>query len=346
MGIKFMEGFDSYASNTDVARYWASPVSPWTFTSNAGRIGGGGMVAATTGAIAFSSPNSIWSAGLNSGNPIGLMFWIMVSAAPASNVNFLQILAPDGGTQQIFKLSAGGAIELWSGANVLVQTGVTNVCDGNWHWVELYMLNTNAGATQKCFVDNITQWNTSLTPNPSEAATLDHFAFISLTSRTITIDDVVAIDNVNALSPQPSDMPLGARIITITRPSADSSTQFTRDSGTSNFSRVDESTPDSDTSYVQDNTSGHTDLYSYGGLGYTPATINGVMVKSVVKNPGAGTISCKNTCTSNGTSSDGSSTITPASYQVVASAYDQDPHTSAAWTPTNLAAATFGIKVA
>src|SRR5215471_14133509 len=82
MGLKFSDGFDQYGLTTDLSNLWSTVGSPWTWNATAGRNGGGAMQAATTGAGQLATP--IATIAVASPNPIGVAFWLKVSAAPAA----------------------------------------------------------------------------------------------------------------------------------------------------------------------------------------------------------------------------------------------------------------------
>jgi len=302
------------------------------------------MQAATTGAGQLATP--IATIAVASPNPIGVAFWLKVSAAPAAQGLLLDFRDNGVNSCGSIHVNTSGQLALYNQDGVtLVTTGGTNVADGNWHWIEVYLISGNS-ATQKCYADGTIQWNGTLSID-SFNRTCDHLTFTSITNVTVTVDDPMIFTADSAVSPQPSDIPLGPQAIYTKAPSSDTATvQFSTSSGSAHFSLVNEVAPDGDSTYVQDNTSGHTDLYNYSALGFSPAKVWSVNLKSLVKNPGSGSISFKNTCTSAGTSSDGASTVSPSSYQLKNTIYDQDPHTSATWTGANLDSATFGIKVA
>jgi hypothetical protein len=341
MGLVFCDGFDSYGATADLSRQWTVN-SPWAWSSSAGRNGGGCIQCAPTGGqpSIFGPLNQQLS--IASGTPAGLCFWIKISAKPSANNHFLFSLPGASSSNGLYVSATTGSVGLDGSGDVnLYGVGPTNICDNAWHWLEFYDISQN-NSTYKCFVDGIQQFNASST---TQSYTKTGLAFYALaTNGTITIDDVIVFDN-SSPGLQASNIPIGAMTITTKRPSSDSSVQFTPDSGGTNYNRVNEAAADDDTSYVQDNTSGHADTYGYGALGYNPSIIYAANVVSRFKNPGSGQISGKTRCISGGTTSDGTVTLAPASYQNMRTAYNQDPHTSANWTQTNLDAATFGIAV-
>lgn len=338
MSLMFADGFDSYSATSDLLRNWSSN-GGWTWSSSGGRNGGGCIQ--STSAVAIQAPDPIVS---RLTSPVCFGFWIKISAAPAAASFFVRALPSHGG---LLGVATNGVIQATPDSGGVSVTGTTNICDNLWHWVEWYSSSQNTSSLNKCYVDSIQQWNGSfqLVSGANLNPTITTFNFTGFTSCTMTVDDAFVYDSETAVSPQATDTPLGPRIINTLRPASDNSVQFAPDSGTTNFSRVNEVSGDGDTSYVQDNNSGHADLYGYDSLSYTPTAITAVQLVSRVENPGSGSISYKNRCKSGSTTSDGTSTVAPSNYANSRTSYNQDPNTSAAWIRANLDTALFGITV-
>lgn len=123
---------------------------------------------------------------------------------------------------------------------------------------------------------------------------------------------------------------------------AGASTQWTPDSGT-NFERVDETTNDNDTSYVETATVTERDSYTFGDVP-TDATIFGITLVATATRVTSG-----NTVTPyarvGGTNYDGTATATQvAVYKPsLPSLFLVSPDTSVAWTATEVNASEFGI---
>lgn len=118
---------------------------------------------------------------------------------------------------------------------------------------------------------------------------------------------------------------------------------FTRSSGTANWSLVDEVNP-SDTDYLDGGTVGDKASVQVT-VPDNGQTILGVVFDSFVNNPDAGTRKGRNFTKSGATTAAGmEKTLTPTmlrTWQVL----EVDPNDSAAWTPTKISAAEFGFEV-
>jgi hypothetical protein len=338
MALAFVDGCDSYAGSTDLLKKYASASSPWTWSASGGRGGGGGIVAATTGAISLTTRNGIFAS--SSARMLG-GFWFKASTMPASAATLLQGLGSGGNVCSALQLNTSGAINTLRDTGATLATGAVNVCDNVWHWIEFNWLSSGATLYYQLHVDGTQEYSSF---GGSTSATFDHFKFLSCAGVTINLDDLIFYDG-DGSSFTDSAYPLGAREVTTLRPTSDSTVQFTRSTGADNYALVDEVNGDI-TDYVEDSVSGHTDLYGYSNLGFTPSAINAVMLNNYLQNPSAGTINYKSVCKSSATQTDGASTVAPSSAIVKQDPYYVDPATAAAWTGSGVDAALFGIKVA
>lgn len=129
-------------------------------------------------------------------------------------------------------------------------------------------------------------------------------------------------------------------------PTADTAQkQFTPNSGTSNFSRVNEAQEDGDTSYVSDVVAGHNDLYDIADLATTPASVVAVQTKGFVKKSDAGARSAQVQLKSGSSTVTSAAAVLPTTYQYISRIDTVDPNTSAAWTGTAINAIQIGPVV-
>jgi hypothetical protein len=117
-------------------------------------------------------------------------------------------------------------------------------------------------------------------------------------------------------------------------------------SGTgANYYEVGQNPPSGNLSYVTDTTVGHEDLYGFPALSAIPAVVHAVAVKANIARSDSGARSVSVRMSSGGTDS-GSASLTPGTtYGWLPGIFQTDPNTGAAWTGTNLNAATCGIKI-
>lgn len=340
MALKFTDGFDSYAATADLVKKWGMAETPWVWHATNGRTGAGCVQAATTGGARLRTKDYV-NTPLNGIFAYG--FWLKISAIPVLS-SLVQLNDANGSIMGYIKVAATtGFLTLYSMSLSLTATGNINVCDNAWHWVEVYSTIASVTGTHKCNVDGTSQWNGSYSPS-NFSTVLAFVEFLSMPSATITLDDVMMYDSSGSGMIPATVWPLGTRQIATLRPTSDSSVQFTRSTGATNFSLIDEVNPDV-SDYVESGTSNQQDLYGYGDIGFTPAAVNGVMLNGYVHNPNPGGIAFQQSAKSSATTVQGTSTAAPVNPRIFQEPFVLDPNGSIAWTGAAVDAATFGIKV-
>src|SRR6516165_7351341 len=93
MGLLWSDGFDSYASTSDLSRNWsvASPTAgavTWSASGGHGTGGGCAVLAAASNSNGLFSYATGYS--VAAGTPVGHWFWAKISAIPAATVFFFQ----------------------------------------------------------------------------------------------------------------------------------------------------------------------------------------------------------------------------------------------------------------
>jgi hypothetical protein len=340
MGGVFSESWNSYAATADILNNWTLNAASGAWNATAGVDGGGAFVttaslnADMTGPVIFSP----------SVNGAGIGLWVKISTTPAAVRSLVNWTKQDSSDQGSLRLNTNGTLGLYDLSGTSRLTGVTNVCDNNWHWIE-WGFQYTSGTLQKCYVDTILQWNQT-TAMGGVPTGIERLKISSNSNTVVTFSHIVVFDNASP-SPQFSDIPIGPRSIVTLRPNGDSSIHFVPNSGVTNYTQVNETVADGDTSYVQSGTSGDVDLYDYADLSYNPGSISFVQITSRVKNPGTGTgPNYKGRVSSNGVTADTASLTTPSTnYSSTRQISNTDPNTSAAWGRTGLNAAKFGILI-
>ena len=342
MAIAFRDGMDSYITTADVTAggKWVNITSGWSFNATAGRNGGG--------ALQFTGAQTVATkAGILAATEMCCAFWLKVSAIPAATTGIIVPVDvngnPPASSTGIFQVAqTSGVLRQVASPSSTIFTGTTNVCDNQWHWVEVDIeCALGNGATLICYVDGVQQWST--TTSNVQGLTIDRLNIGGAAGVTITYDDFMVWNNT-AGGPVFSSLPLGPRQITTLRPNADVTQTFSRSSGSSNYSLVDEQTLDT-ADYVESGTSGDQDLYDFENFSVSPAGITDVGWNGTLVNPNPGTINFQSSLKSGGNTSLGTSTITPSAYQNKQVSYGTDPATSAAWLASAVNSVQAGIKV-
>lgn len=351
MALLYSESWRPYTATADIAKRWSVNGSAWTWNSTGGPDGGPYMscAAGASGASSYIYPT--YTGNINKNSGLGIFgMWVKLSAKPSSTVAvqswLINNVSPD--TTRWFKATTGSGIITITGYNNGSATGLTNICDNKWHFVEYRFQISNTNSAFTLYLDGAAgaEIPTGNSLNFFVGSTCNGPLFIGNNAGMNVSIGPNFFYHDSGDAPVSSSFPMGPQIISCLSPTGDSSVQFTPDSGATNYTQVDEQPPDDDTSYVEDGTSGHQDLYDYGNLSFTPASIAGVLVTGRVKNPGTAAINFQQQCKNNATTTSGTSTAaTIANYVTYQQGFMKDPNTAAAWTKSGLDSALFGIKV-
>jgi hypothetical protein len=129
-------------------------------------------------------------------------------------------------------------------------------------------------------------------------------------------------------------------------PASDASVTFSRSTGASNFSCVDEAQQNALTDYVYDSNPGDADFYGVGSIVSTPATVIATTVRAYAQKSDAGTRTMAVQLKS------GATTVTSPTLVLTTSGFQWawrmdlvDPATGAAWTPAAVNNCTIGPRV-
>ncbi len=115
---------------------------------------------------------------------------------------------------------------------------------------------------------------------------------------------------------------------------------------TDHYADVDDGTiADDDATYVEDNTTGHRDLFDYASIS-TLTDIFGVAIHTTCKVTDVIPVDIKTVIESNGDEEISAAlTMSSTDYRTISYISETDPHTSLAWDVTNLNDAHFGFEV-
>jgi len=185
------------------------------------------------------------------------------------------------------------------------------------------------------------------TRNAGTSGVCDNFVFngVTSTARSTYIDDVVyAAGGGSSAGAFYGDV----RIFTSLPTGDGNSTQWTRSTGSSDFGVVDESTPNGDTDYISEATSGDLDLFTFPAVGFT-GTVQAVGLRAWSRKDDSGSRQLKLTTRSSGTNYDHSLvddlsiSYLPVGCRNKHGIWETNP-AGGAWTVTAVNAAEFGVK--
>lgn len=337
MTLLFMDGFDHYASADITKKYSVS--SSATISSNTGRRSGGCYVGGKYHYTTKSLPSS--SASVVFGMAVKLV-------SDASTTGLVSIL--EGTTVHLtlgFVGTTGGKIRITRGdsGGTLLATSTATLSIGFWYYVELkatihdttgsYELRINGGAdVSGSSVD---------TRNGGASGVIDTIQLGSYATigTPASYDDFYICNQSGATN---NNFLGDCRIDTLYPTSDGNYSAFTPSTGTTHYTLVDESTPNT-TDYNSGVNSGDRDSYGYQDLSsITNQTIYAVQINAAALKSDAGARSLGTMSRLSGTDKDGTGAALGTSQMYISEIQETDP-SSAAWTQSNVNAAEFGVKV-
>jgi hypothetical protein len=156
-----------------------------------------------------------------------------------------------------------------------------------------------------------------------------------------TLDNLYVLDGSGSFN---NDF-LGFTKVIYRQPTADTAQKdFTPDSGTVHYDRVDELTYDT-TTWLESTTTNHADLFGMEDLDNNTLTVHGVQGFLEAISADAGTRSVRQLLKSGTTTSSGSTHSLSASYDSYLNLWEVDPDTSTQWVGTDVDGLEFGFEV-
>lgn len=364
MSLQLLEGFSHYQiTTTNLAlKSWilASSITPINgsvnWGSDTGRVSGTALQM-TIGAGVTSGPTSMSTTKILPGSyttaVLGFAFKPVTVVAPAI-VRPIANLSAGGATTIAVGLNGSRQLILINNAGTIVATGTTVLSVGSWYFIELRGFINGASGTGEVHLNGATEI-TSTTGNYG-SSNIDRIIFQcsaqesggSFSDGIISADfcDVYVVDTGGSTN----NTFLGDMAVYTLYPSADGAhTQWTPDTGTAHFSRVNEHTgtyPDNDVSYVADSTSGDRDSYVYDDLVPLTGNVYGAQTNLWARKDNASLRQLKAVVRRSSTDYDGTAIATlGTTYADFTEIRETDPSTSAPWTISGINNAEFGVVV-
>lgn len=347
MALLWIEGFEAFGTTNGVVpdgieyKYLVNSRVPLTDVQ-AGRIAGHSWYGNTGSAPTITTPHLGQIASFVTG--IGIKY----DQQPSTDV-FFNTYDSNGAQAINFRTYwTGSATEIraYRGGTLLGTSSGAGLTTGTWYYLEFKVVIDNTTGTIDIKVDGSDVLN--LTGQDTQVGTPQNVVSFSLTSSGATpryfwYDDWYICDLTGSAN---NDFLGDHRVDLIVPNAAGDSTQWTPDAG-NNYDRVNDNPPDEDTTYVESGTSAQRDLYNYQS---TPglSAVKGVQLNTVVRETDAEIFSLKHVAKSSTTTDVGSAQVvgSGASWVNIYKIYEENPHTSAAWTDSELNSVQFGIEVA
>jgi len=307
-----------------------------------------------TGNYSYTSNSS----GANSGEMVRLLD----SAISAGYLRFGLNIAPGGGENTILKFRKGSTVidslrydesvnllKAYRGdAANLLGTSSIPLLDNTWHLIEIYLNIHDTTGVFDVKIDGtaaITAENVDTKPGAD--ADFDNLSFLTPAGsfEFMYLDDLALNDTTGGSD---NSWCNDGYVIAIDPDGNGDVSQLTNSNATSvdNYSYVDETPPDGDTSYVEGTTAGHQDLYTIADYSGTGKTIRRVFVESRAKSTGAVGDLMKLILKTGGTVYASSDISLGAAYTaVVGTDHTVNPATAVAWVEADIDALQIGEEV-
>lgn len=265
-----------------------------------------------------------------------------------SNLNaaVMVALTESGTTHVDLRMTATGQVTLTRNGTVL-GTSTFVAAAGVWAYYEIKVLISDTVGTVELRVNGSSTPDISLTGLDTRNGGTGVVNSITLSDpggSGTSFDDLYICDDAGSA---PNNDFLGDVKVETLRPSGNgNSSQLVGSDGnsTDNYLLVDETTPDSDTTYVESATVGDKDTYAYGDLATTTGTVYGVQLSPSVRKTDAGLRSVCSVARLSGTETDSADKVLSTTYQHMTDMRETKPG-GGAWTISDVNSAEFGIKV-
>ncbi len=333
MAIVWMDGFDYYTATGGVAplsmRYQNTNSATTTTT---GRFGG---LALRTGLTGGSPSFAIAAA---SALAHGYALRLDTVSVYATGKSVLQLGTGGTGICNLI-LKGDGSLQFirgnTAGTNVLAASAPGLFTDNAWHYVEVeFTRHATAGAVT-IYVDGL-QVATATGVNTG-ATDIDTIAYPTSSTNAIRdVDDLYVTNTASKLGEQRIEL-----LVPVTPDTAQ--IDWTPNSGTTHYSRVNEVPFDGDTTYVSASAASKYDLYNHGALSSTPTSITAVQTVSMARKTDSGLRTIQSKVKSSSTTHDGTERALATGYSIFTDILTTDPSTSAAWDAAGVNASQIGV---
>jgi hypothetical protein len=355
MALDFFTGFDHYATadlTTGITSRFTT-VQNATIQTSVFRNGSRGL-SLDVGATSYVKKTGLSNAatrilgfGFRSTNVLGSAGRIIAALSDgdpstAGNVNIG--LAIDSSAK--LEVYNGRALNSNSGGTKLGSSSTNTLSSNTWYFIEIVVTVHNSTGTVEVYVNGSkTNW-IDLTGQDTQGganAYSNAFGFGGMTTGTNTdvFDDLYCVSGSGGtVTTRLGDV----KAVAVVASSGDGALgQFTPSTGTDNGAMVDDATPNGDTDYNESTSVGNIDTYAFAALG-SVGTIYGLNLHNYVKKTDATGCDATGVVRIGSTNYLGTQRALGTSYGYITDLMELSPATSAAWVPSEVDGAEFGVK--
>lgn len=381
MALVFCDGFDRYQNTTDLTTLgWLNNDSTNITLDATGSQWGGKALKlgdlSTAGVSTFPGISRPLSRKIT-GNTLRMAFWIKTAASMSFSSGLTGgetlfyigrgTFATSNGNCITSMINSSGAIDVYkfdtatSNSRDIVGTGALAINDGNWHHFEMEFVANPTSGSVKTWIDGVADLNVTGadTSDAGGTITLAWANTVKLSggkrapgsSDAVWYDDVIIWDDDTSDSENTMSGALASHIHRIETKIAnsDNSVQFTRSTGSFNYTTVDDLAPyNGDTDYNSSSTPGHVDLFGMATSSVFADVVYAVNVCVVARKTsssnGLPKVRAKSKNAATTRSSAKQSVWHPSSYTVLEMPMCKDPDGAGAWTHSSLQSTLFGYE--
>lgn len=346
MTLLFCEGFDQYADKTEMSDTWTFSAGPGSTTYSLVT----GRPSAGQGVLINSDFSSINTSAISNNSSFIIGFAIKSnSGIPTTSLEQVLIITTGSGTVigTVFITVSGQLTYTRSVGNTLGTT-TASINSSDWTYVELKVfIDNSVGTVDIQFNGTNVLSLTGQDTEPSIASIAATYTFVGNLEFDPIFDDVYIADTAGTIN---NDFLGDSKVEYLAPDGVGGTTQWTIGGDTpaaTNWESVDDANPGSDgtTTVVESSTAANIDLYTFGNLASSSATIHGVQVGVHARKEGIGGGSLKLKCDDQTTVQDGADIGLSTTFTHYNSMFESRDGASTAWTGTLVDGADFGIEV-
>lgn len=337
MALLFMDSFDDGLIDGGYKGYGGVPPSGGDISTTYGRNGKGVRIGDQTNDYLYRATGS-------TDDTLILGFAGYVETLTNGDV---MLRFEDGATVQVqFRFYTDGSISAFRGGTLLGNSGAGKFLEDTWQYYEFKVKFANTGGTVDVRVNGVSVLSLSSQDTQDTAnayATNWRLAGASGYLENLYVDDLYLADSTGTVN---TDFLGDVKVETLLPNGNGNSSGMTgSDSNqTDNYLLVDDN-PVVTTDYVESATEGHKDTYAMGNLASTNVSVYGMQVSLVTQKDDTGSKYLRPVVRSGSTDYAGTSVALNTSWEGMHEIWEQDPNTSADWTPTNVNAVEVGPEV-
>jgi hypothetical protein len=247
-------------------------------------------------------------------------------------------------------LNSTGNLAVWNGnGTTLLATGpaiTVNAGSPVWYYVDVEVTVSDTVGVVKVWLDDTLVINLSGADTRNGGTGIINPMAYGRTAANITyyIDDIYCLDATGTTN----NAKIGTCRIETLLPNADSSTAWTRNTGATNFSAVDDTSTDGDTTYVVSYGTNARDIYGCTDVSSTSRAVRAVTATAISRKEDVGAANLRVITQIGATVFTGNTVYMDSNldyvYNLVQQTWENSPSTGIAWTGTQVNGALFGIE--